>query len=483
MKKIRKILSVVLMIVLTLSMSAVAFAAEPTGKITVADPQAGATYTAYKIFDAVKDDNGNVTYSIDADSAWYPVVSYFEGLEFTGTPADSPEKYIVTWHTGFSAANFADTLKDNLSGKTPETSLEELTYGYYLVTTEKDDELQERAALATVIDDVVVIQDKNDMPFDKTVDGVKEEDVEVGQTVHYEITSKVPDTAEYESYVYKVWDTMEEGLTFIPEVTVFVGDEQVDLTVIQNSELNPASDEIKYFDNGFELTLAMLDRGKRAAGSKVTIRYDAIINDAAVVRVSKNDAHLQYSNNPADETSFTVKDSDTEVYTSRILIDKFETGANEQKLSGAKFVLRKSDDQGNYLYYKRVDSTDQTTFRVEWVTDLLDSTEVVTDEYGAASFDGLADGEYELVETVAPAGYAQLAAAVPVTVDGSDATTVGLSAEKIAMELTEVVNISNTPGTLIPSTGGMGTTLFYIVGAVLVLGAGVVLVTRRRMTE
>ena len=99
---------------------------------------------------------------------------------------------------------------------------------------------------------------------------------------------------------------------------------------------------------------------------------------------------------------------------------------------------------------------------------------MTTDAHGAASFDGLADGTYYLVETKAPAGYNPLTAPVPVTVAGSSTDITKLSV---------TAKVENQAGTLLPSTGGVGTTVFYVLGAVLVLGAVVLLVTKKRMSR
>ena len=102
-------------------------------------------------------------------------------------------------------------------------------------------------------------------------------------------------------------------------------------------------------------------------------------------------------------------------------------------------------------------------------------TVVTTDAQGKANFDGLEDGTYELVEVEAPKGYNLLTSPVEVVIDGADATETDLS------PLTVTTPVENNSGTQLPSTGGIGTTIFYVVGTILVIGAGVVLITRRRM--
>lgn len=128
------------------------------------------------------------------------------------------------------------------------------------------------------------------------------------------------------------------------------------------------------------------------------------------------------------------------------------------------------------LYYK----ADETSGEVTWVAEAdrdTAATKVITDADGAASFDGIANGTYKLEETAAPAGYNLLTEPVTVTVNGATATADNLSA------LTVTKQIENNTGSLLPSTGGVGTTMMFIVGGALALGAAVLFVTKKRMSK
>ena len=201
--------------------------------------------------------------------------------------------------------------------------------------------------------------------------------------------------------------------------------------------------------------------------------YTAVVNEKAAAKIENNKATLTYSHDPTDATKTTTTPEDIEtVYSAKIIIDKYKADSAETKLAGAKFVLYK-ENQSSKLYYKW-NSTDK---QVEWVSNQSDATEVTTDDNGAAEFIGLKDGTYYLVETEAPAGYNKLTDAVSVTINGASAVAADLSA------LTVTQKIANQTGSTLPETGGMGTRMFYLVGAVLVAGAGVLLITRRRMSE
>lgn len=534
MKNTKKLLSIFLMLTLLLALGSQAFAA--TGQITVMD--AGTyRYRAYKVFDAAVDpsDSTKVVYTIAADSPWLPVVyksstnaSEIAGLKFTPDDPTSPTKYTVEELPGFSAAAFADTLRSHTlstapvipstaavsfttSGTTASTS-DDLDSGYYLVISSSDDSfdathMEPKAALTTVLDKPVNIQNKNDMPFDKTVDDQKTEGVKIGDVLDFKIESKVPsvDTADT-FYAFLISDIMDEGLDFIKSsFTVKIGSNDVSLRETDVAEAVLTGDVVRFGKNGktFELSLDMLQRGKPTpvnvgdpaglgmAGQKIEITYQAKVNDKATAVVSENNAVLTYGNDPQN---YTIKDSQTKVYDSRIVIDKFENGAPEQKLQDAEFTLMKYTNIGGpdgtgvdkgeagvtAYYYKATKDTAGTVTNVEWDTDPAHGTVEITDAIGAATFTGLKDGVYYLKETKAPAGYTLLAEPIRIEVNGSHSITPGMDDNQIAAILTNVANIANTPGTVLPSTGGIGTTIFYLVGSVLVFGAAIVLILRKR---
>lgn len=511
MKTAKKILSTLLVAVMILALSVTAFA--DTGKITVADA-GDSNYRAYKIFDAEVDDTDpdepKVVYTIAADSPWLEVVRNDDGTSnIAGLTFGDTAPYTVTWGPGFSAADFAETLKTNIPDTatpiafTDGSTAANLDKGYYLVISsdaaETDfDPQQAKAALTTVLDNTVTIQNKNDMPFDKTVDDEKVEGVQVGDVLDFKLEGKVPTDVDDDDtfYAYYISDKMDAGLDFDKDsFTVKIDGTEIDLDEIALAEAPLIGDQVRFGQNGktFELSLEMLTRGKDDSlkGKTIEITYQATVNENAVARVTENNAVLEYGNDPSN---LTIKDSQTKVYTSQIIIDKFENGAPEQKLQGAKFVLK----NGSGKYYKYTPASPAVPgsgdpgdpdyvapqaavdAEVEWVDDIDDATEVETDTNGAAQFAGLEDGTYELIETAAPVGYVKLESPIEIVVNGSDSITPGLDAGQVAMILTQVANVANTPGTNLPSTGGIGTTIFYMVGTVLILGAAVVLILRKR---
>ena len=489
MKRTRKLASLLLALVMVFALATTAFATgavtpTTTGTITVANPVAEQTYTAYKIFDVTYDGSGNYAYTIAVDSSndWLMDVRYYAAWPDKGlvehvvrTPVE--ETLFYTTNDKFSPADFAAFLKgkldknpSNFTGNqlTEQTdgtvSVSGLPLGYYFVASST-------GALCnlTTTNPTVTIHDKNDMPFEKTAD---QTDVEVGQTVNYTITGKVPDYTGFTSYTYKVADTMSEGLTFNQnsiKVTVGGVDKTTDCTIEKNVGENA---------NSFTVTIPVLDK-KYTIGAEIKVTYSAVVNKQAVAKISPNEARLTYSNDPITGATYTTTPTVVNVYTSKIVIDKVEKvaeGTTAKKLAGAEFVLYKKVPAGekDSIFYYKWNDTDK---KVEWVEEQpgisAACTVVTTDNNGAASFDGLANGTYYLVETKAPAGYNQLTAPVEVKVEGGTTEA----------QLSVTAKVENQAGTLLPSTGGMGTTVFYVLGAVLVLGAVVLLVTKKRMSD
>ena len=368
MKHARKLASLLLALVMVFALATTAFAAETgttttTGTITVANPVDGQTYTAYKIFDVTYDGNGNYSYAIDVpgdSSDWLLDVRYYAGWPDKGlvehtvnTPVENTLFY--TTNDKFSPADFAAYLKGKLD-KNPTkykgyeltkqgnvASVSNLPLGYYFVSSNT-------GALCnlTTTNPTVTIHDKNDMPFEKTADAT---DVEVGQTVNYTITGKVPGYTGFTSYTYKVSDTMSEGLTFNQnsiKVTVGGVDKTTDCTIEKNVGENA---------NSFTVTIPVLDK-EYTIGAEIKVTYSAVVNKQAVAKISPNEARLTYSNDPITGSTYTTTPSVVNVYSSKIVIDKVEKvaeGTTAKKLAGAEFVLYKKVPAGekeSIFYYK-----------------------------------------------------------------------------------------------------------------------------------
>ena len=453
MKTMKKLTCVMVALVLMLALCVTAFATG-TGSITVDNPKGGVTYTAYKIFDVVYNTDKNAysyTIALNPKSPWYDVVATYDGV--TLTPAATGDVSIVTKNDNFSAAKFSNLLRTNITGKSGidlnaadgKATASGLDLGYYLVVGANN-----ALANLTTTNPDVTIHDKNDVPFDKVDD---KESVEIGEVVNYTINGKVPDTTGFTEYIYSITDKMSEGLTFNKDVTVKVGGEEL------------ASDkyELSYTASGvdFLLTIKVMD----------IVKYTATVNENAIAKISKNDAKLVYSNNPTDSKNHGELTDKETVYSAKIKIVKYHDALEDtnNRLQNAKFVLSKKVMEGEkegVKYYKY----DSINNAVTWVDTRKDADVFVTTVNGEAEVRGLKNGTYYLIETEAPAGYNLLAEPVKVEINGSDANV---------DSLTVTTNVENHTGSLLPGTGGIGTQIFYIAGAALLLGAVVVLLVKK----
>lgn len=474
MKTVKKLASLLLVMVMVFAMATTAFAAEVKGTIIVDNPVANQTYTAYKIFDVTYNSaKTNYSYTIETTSEWYSTVKGYaettdNGLTLTGVAGDDTT-FVVSTSTGFSAAAFANALKAAVSGKTgtaltavgTTVKAADLDLGYYFVTSST-------GALCnlTTTNDTATIHDKNDIPFDK-VDN--KESVDVGEIVTYTITGKVPDYTGFTTYTYLITDTMSDGLTFKKDVKVTVGGTDVTsaCTITYDKDGNA---------NRFTVSIPVQSY---TIGAEIKVTYTAVVNEKAVAKIENNAATLTYSNDPTDTSKTTTTPEDKEtVYSAKVVINKYVKGSDTEKLADAEFVLYKEvKTDGSNTTTKSYYKWNETDKKVEWTTDKAQATVKITNDKGAASFDGLKDGTYYLEEIKAPAGYNLLKGPVPVTVNGANATTADLSS------LTVTGNVENSSGAELPETGGMGTTIFYVLGSVLILAAVVLLVTRKRMSS
>ena len=484
MKKFKKFVSLIVAAVMVMAMAVTAFADDATqgttaatGKITISAPKAGKEYTIYKIFDVIYNESKTAySYTISKNSEWFGVVKTYAGETNNGisiAKATAGDQYVVTVDGDkFSPAKFAQELKDNVNNKngTSQTAVENqdleftgLPLGYYLVKTET-------GALCnlTTTNNEVTIHDKNDNPFEKTHNKTATDgSVNIGDEAEETVTGKVPDTTGFSKYDYIIEDTMSSGLTF-DKTSVIV---KVD---------NVALDSSKYIldtntkSNGYVLTIKVKELQDQK-GKEIKVTYKATVNKNAAAKIETNTAKLTYSNDPTNSESTDEITIVKQVYNSNISIEKVEKGTTTG-LAGAKFVLRKADsDSADYYVYNETQNTAEAS--VSWSKNRNDATVVETDRNGNAVFKGLEDGVYYLEEIEAPKGYNILTTREKVEVNGK------VNGLPSTTKLTVTAKVENSKGTLLPSTGGIGTTIFYVLGGILVLGAAVVLVVRRRATK
>ena len=485
MKALKKIMPLLLAVAMLFNVVPAAQAAG-TGSITVNGTTAGKEYSIYKVFDLVmagNDASAGVTYSIDSDwtaffngaGAEYLVDQQPSGQNLNQVTVNGATKYVNITENNVSAfANKAQTYAQTLTADSTQpaegTSLtfSGLDLGYYLVFPKDAQVKQGNGSLVSLTSTTPnsTVNMKGDYPtIDKTVD---DQDVEIGQTPKFTVTGTVPDTAGSATYTYQITDKMSEGLTF----GTTVADTNFSIK-FGNTAISATADGVKlaFAGNGYVLTFDMA-KFQQYKGQGITIEYTATVNDKAVVNYTHNDVYLEYGHDPNDPDKTTP--IDVPVWSSRIVVDKFKSGDESVKLAGAKFVLKNKDGK----YYKYTAATATEKAKVEWVDTLAEATEVTTDDQGAATFNGLESGTYYLQETEAPTGYNLLTSDVEVTVTAPAKDSAGKE-----IGVSQTAKVENKSGQELPETGGIGTTIFYVVGTALLLGAGVTLFVRRRVNN
>lgn len=511
MKNLKRIFSAVLTLVLSFCMISTV-SAEGTGKITIKDAEVGKNYEIYKIFDLTLGGtkNDKVAYTIDSDweaffngaGAGYIVNSNEDGegnpLGLNSITVKGTVKYINITDENVAeftqaALAYAATLKkvegegENQviislnDGEQVATSttvvFDELDLGYYLIYPEGATDIKDGWSSICSIDSTIPkaeVTVKATYPtIDKTVNDYS---VEVGQIVEFKITGQVPDTTGFETYTYTISDTMSEGLLFdedIANLRVYFGEDDETTEVDERTVIN---DGILNIDNnGFTLTFNMKNH-QLYKGQKITVVYNAkVTKDAIDSATTKNSATLTYSNDPKDSSKTTTTPPVVKyLYSADILVIKVDGADNNIKLAGAKFVLKNADGE----FYKANYDDNNNLVSIEWVETQGEATEYTTNESGNVTFAGLEDGTYYLVETKAPEGYNLLTQPKEVVVTNEGEAT---NEEPNIQEITSTVE--NNSGSALPSTGGMGTTLFIVIGSLLAIVSAVILVTNKRMAK
>lgn len=271
---------------------------------------------------------------------------------------------------------------------------------------------------------------------------------------------------------YILHDTMTAGLTLNQgSITVKVGDATL---------ASPADYSVK-FDNGdkcaFEITFTQTYLDKITGDTDIVVTYSAILNDKAVI---STDANLNQTKlNYGDESKSETEWDETKTYTYKF--DLVKTKADNTLLTGAEFKLYDAKTGGNEIaLVKEADGTYRVATGAE---KNAEGFQPATIEAGSVTIKGLDSGTYYLEETKAPAGYNMLKDPIKVVITAiiDETTHAGTATITYNETYTGEVKVENNTGTELPSTGGMGTTIFYVLGGVLMAGAFVLLVVRKRM--
>lgn len=470
--KTKKILSVLLVALMALALSGMtAFADAASYKITISNSVTGETYSAYKVFDVTYSGTGTNaphSYSINDTSAWWNVVTdshnktddsfTANGLTFTKTT--TANVWNVEKTNSFDAAAFASKLyAANKSGMTAAKTgtgngsaldLAVTEAGYYFVDTT----LGALCALDTT-NPTATITEKNTVPtVEKKVsdtngssDWNATENAQIGDTVYFKLT--VTD-GEGTDKAITLEDTLDAGLTYTAG-SIKIGGTAVADTV--------DSDDYKVVVDGQKITFT-IKAAKVAALAKdatLEITYEATVNASAKETAAVNNSvTLKYQAQTSTPAVASVK-------TYAFKVHKYAEGVTN--LAGAKFELLDSNNAAIALI-KESDTRYRVAYGNENGAVTVFET-VASDKIVIAGVD--VDVNYSLRETEAPTGYNKLTAVEPVSSLSSDNST--------------VIEVENKTGVELPSTGALGTTIFYVVGVLAILGAGVFMVTNKRIAK
>lgn len=513
MKQTRKLLSILLALAMVFALAATAFAA------TVTIPSDGIlkdhTFTAYQIFSG-REEGGILSdvqwgSGIDADNF---LAALKADTAFGGKFADCADAAavaeVLSANTSFADAfaKLAYTHKTG-SGTVLISGTNTLDGGYYLVvdTTENvADGSAYNAALLQVVGDVNITV-KTDAPTveKKVLEGGSEKDAadyNIGDAVPFRLIGSVPDMSRYDTYKYIFHDTLSTGLTLNENsIKVYVasdkaGTDKVEITTGWTKAVNGQSFTVSFTDLK---TVTGVSQGKY-----IIVEYTATLNQSAVIGLpgNSNKVQLEYSNKPdqsgsGDNNTGNTPEDEVLVFTYELDTTKVDGSNPETKLQNAKFVLLNSDGTkvakisgGKFDGWQDLPNAgaDGKIDTESWPA----NTVLTSNASGMFTVTGLDAGTYKLREIVAPAGYNLLkddiTVVITATFDDNHSTLTGLAVTAdrengTADKSTGIaaITIANNKGSTLPETGGIGTTIFYTLGGILVLVAVVLLVTKKRM--
>lgn len=512
-KTIQKLMAVLLAAAMVCAMAIPAFAtdgdataaaATGTGSITIENAVTNQTYKIYRIL--------NLEYHADTKAYRYTANGAWEDFilrENNNFKLDK-ETGAVTWinsnpenngtaiqQIANSAGKYAEYTPHNVHEDGSATAngitltFSNLPLGWYLVVSDLVD--LDKGALCSIgtTDPNAVIREKNSKP---TI----EKEVYEGDTLGYSNDAGIGDTVKFQTRIhvtdgnptnYVLHDTMSNGLKFNSEsVKVYLLRDRAGaenefagyLTVNNDYELVTSPNDSCTFEIKFRKTLMPFDR--------IQVDYSATVTSDAVIGTAGNDnkAVLTYGNN-----STTTESSTTKTYVWEMGVRKFANlGGDDTNhaLADAEFQLYKMDGETKKYAKFAETGTNTSIYKLTgWDADASNAAKVKTPASGNIQFEGLDAGTYYLEETKAPVGYNKLTAPITVVIDRGTLPTVASQTISYTVKYGDttaddhVVRVENKAGVELPSTGGMGTTIFYVIGGGLMVAAIVLLVTKKRM--
>lgn len=501
MKHARKLTSLLLALVMVFALAVTAFAQDVTvtggtGSITISNAAKGETYTIYKLFDAtVNADGSSIAYTGEIPESLKTYFTADTNGYISATPeAKEGENMSEGLKTALKAWTATATATATAESDGSALNFNGLAYGYYVVTTTQGNQV---ISVDSTMPDVTIVDKNSSAPKDLTKTA-SEDDVYIGDTVTYTVRFK---TSNYygagkdakEIVFYNIEDTLPDFLSDVKVTSIIVDNDGNDTTTDDRADVTDQFAKKKIVIDWYDEANSKFLYNN---GATVTITYTAKVTEKAAIDGNGNTNKVTVTWTTKNGTvpgPGELKQEET-IYTYAIALKKVDNKG--KALPGAvfefPFYVKSAADatDGAYIY--------AGTNPGEGLTN-----QITTPDSGVIVVKGVKSGDYEITEVTAPAGYNKLTAPVIVkavqtgststhtivyldengniTNTETDKTTkVNVDIDNIAATAVVVVNKA---GTELPSTGGMGTTIFYVLGAVLVVGAGVLLVTKKRMSQ
>lgn len=514
MKNLKKIYSSFIALILLVAMMAMNVFAT---NVTINDTTSGTTraFNAYKILDASQAAAESTSFGYAVNDKYRAALK--KAILAVDSEADvSTDGKIIIWMETLTATTlvpfatemYKQITKASLAADDTLTSgtAKNLAEGYWLIkdvtTGLQDNETYSAIIVDTVGKDEVDVNAKIDEPeVEKKVSGTAGEagsdDIEaiVGTRLYYTIEATIPAAAtfdQFSNYYLGFTDTLSKGLTLdAGTIKIMIGSQDItdEFAVANSTDANGVTSLTANCDDLKAITAPVV-----AGGDKIVLSYQATVNKEALITdgANSNKVTIDYSRNPDDPTDHgTTPPDEVVVYIgTEITINKVDADDNRVVLEGVDFVVTRTAASGGGKEYLNYDaSTELITWGAE-----SSKTTFSTDAAGKIVLPPLVDGTYQIEEIATLAGYKLLSAPLEVVITSTIDTTTnpptrtalvvsidGTDVTSDADEGTAEVTIENSTGTELPSTGGMGTTILYVVGGILVLGAFVLLITRRKV--
>lgn len=561
----KKAISVILCLVLVLSLGVSAFASDTTYTLTIHNPTEGHTYEAYQIFSGTLEKvSGSEVHAL-TNIEWGSAI---KGTDYDNSAAlladinaaadDAADSAPMKKLLGVTdAATLAEAMADNITsdsetldalaaifakhieaGKATANStysngqytVSGLPAGYYLVKDKAgsltgDYDSYTKFILRVIKDETV--SPKSSVPsvektINDTIDGTftEHEDFDINDTVYYKWVGKLPSNLkDYETYFYKFYDTLPQGIEFVRFEQVYLEGHDGNLvhTFYDREKSTEWPSGVKAANSEKTVTLEFEDLLTAYPAvlptQKIVVKYSArVTRDALIADSMTNSVYVEFSNDPNADGSGTPPTGKTpedvaHAFTFQINVDKYDADDKDKKLEGAEFKLyyERTESDSVVKYYAQVVTeemiangevindtavdADDLGVVYGWTKDESQASVLDTDAAGMISLRGLDEGIYYLKETKAPAGYNLMETPVKIEIIPTyteSGTSVNVSVNYKVDDIEQednTVGVRNSSGSTLPVTGGVGTTLFYVLGSLICIGAVVLLITKKRMSS